>query len=468
MEDLPQTTAPRDAETTAPAQSNAAVSAPAGAAQLQQNNAAQLQQNDAAQLQQNNAAQLQQNDAAQLAGIGEMDVSAATAQLLRLTEEQANEAELASSAQDVENSEKLFGTKISAPKKLAIAAAVAAAFFISFMLGQFPMTPPEIIQTIAGYFPKMVMNGINSVGNFFLGIFDPSATPFPIDDTLTKQERVLFNIRLPRILLVMFVGASLSVAGAAYQGMFKNPLTSPDLLGASNGAALGACIGLLLGLAGGYVQLFAFLGGILAVALVLLLNKMVDYEPTLSLVLAGILVSSLFSAGMSMIKFMADADDKLPTITFWLMGSFSSVSASDFLVCLAPMLIGFALLISQAWKLNVLSFGDEEARAMGVNTKRVRLLVIAASTLITSASVAVAGVIGWIGLVIPHLSRAIVGPNYKKLLPTSIFVGAVFLLIVDNFARLMATVEIPIGILTAILGVPFFVVIFKRNMKGWR
>ena len=392
-------------------------------------------------------------------------VTDATAQLLRLTSE--SEADQPVSEDDRNRAKGYFDTKISLVRKVCIALAVCAAFFISFMLGQFPLTPVEIVQTTIGYLPQLFTNCVNTVGDFFLGVFDPSASLLPIDDTLTKQERVLFNIRLPRILLVMFVGAALSMAGAAYQGMFKNPLTSPDLLGASNGAALGACIGLLLGLAGGYVQLFAFLGGIIAVTLVLLLNRVVNYEPTLSLVLAGILVSSLFSAGMSIIKFMADADDKLPTITFWLMGSFSSVNMSDFLVCLLPMLVGFTMLLSQAWKLNVVSFGDEEARSLGVNTKRVRLVVIAASTLITSASVAVAGVIGWIGLVIPHLARAIVGPNYKKLLPTSIFVGAVFLLIVDNFARLMATVEIPIGILTAILGVPFFVVIFKRNLKGW-
>ena len=216
------------------------------------------------------------------------------------------------------------------------------------------------------------------------------------------------------------------------------------------------------------MQLFAFVGGMLAVSMAVWLNKAVDYDPTLGLVLAGILVSTLFQSGMSMVKFLADADDKLPTITFWLMGSFASINTRDLLMCLAPMAVGFCILVSQAWKLNVLSFGDEEARAMGVKTRSTRLLVIFASTLITSASVAVAGIVGWIGLVIPHLARAIVGPNYKVLLPTSMFVGAVYLLIVDNIARLAMTVEVPIGILTAILGVPFFVVIFKHNMRGWR
>lgn len=342
-----------------------------------------------------------------------------------------------------EAADKTFGSKVSFKIKLLILLAVVAAFFFSFMMGKYAMTPVEVCQTFWAHF------------------FDPANVD-------PKMDRVLFRIRLPRVGVVMLVGAALAVAGASYQGMFKNPLTSPDLLGASAGASLGACLALLWGLAGEYVQLFAFLGGMLAVGMAVWLNRQVDYDPTLGLVLAGILVSTLFQSGMSMVKFLADADDKLPTITFWLMGSFANVNAGDFLMSLLPMLIGFVILMSQSWKLNVLSFGDEEARAMGVKTRSTRLLVIFASTLITSASVAVAGIVGWIGLVIPHLARAIVGPNYKVLLPCSMVVGAVYLLLVDNIARLAMTVEVPIGILTAILGVPFFVVIFKHNMKGWR
>lgn len=342
-----------------------------------------------------------------------------------------------------EAADKTFASKVTLKVKLLILLAVVVAFFFSFMMGKYAMTPVEVCQTFWAHF------------------FDPANVD-------PKMDRVLFRIRLPRVGVCMLVGAALAVAGASYQGMFKNPLTSPDLLGASAGASLGACLALLWGLAGEYVQLFAFAGGMLAVGMAVWLNHQVDYDPTLGLVLAGILVSTLFQSGMSMVKFLADADDKLPTITFWLMGSFANVDASDFLMCLAPMLIGFVILMSQSWKLNVLSFGDEEARAMGIKTGRTRLLVIFASTLITSASVAVAGIVGWIGLVIPHLARAIVGPNYKVLLPCSMVVGAVYLLLVDNIARLAMTVEVPIGILTAILGVPFFVVIFKHNMKGWR
>ena len=339
---------------------------------------------------------------------------------------------------------KTFDTRIPLRTKWLIAAALVAAFFISFSLGKYAaISPIDLVRSLLGSLTGAEMA-------------DP------------KMELVLYNIRFPRIVVVMLVGAALSTAGASYQGMFKNPLTSPDLLGASAGASLGACIALLLNQGGAVVQVAAFAGGMVAVGIAVWLNKFVNYDPTLGLLLAGILVSTLFQSGRSLVKLLADASDQLPTITFWLMGSFAAIDQNDMQRCVIPIAIGFVILLSQSWKLNVLSFGDEEARTLGVNTNRTRLLVILGATLITSVSVAMAGVVGWIGLVIPHLARAIVGPNYKVLLPTSMFVGAVYLLIVDDIARLVAPVEIPIGILTAIMGVPFFVIIFKRNMKGWR
>lgn len=340
-----------------------------------------------------------------------------------------------------------FDKRLRLPLKLGLGGALLAALLVSFALGRFPVTPLELIQGIYNHFinPGLVAS----------------------DFTLGKIDRVIFEIRLPRILLVILVGAGLSVAGASYQGMFKNPLVSPDILGASAGASLGACLGMLFNLPVYFIQLSAFAGGIAAVGMAVWVNRVVRYDPILGLVLGGILVSTLFSAGMSLVKYLADAQDKLPEITFWLMGSFSSINSRDLLWGFVPFLAGFVILLLQGWQLNVLSFGDEEARAMGVNTRRTRLLVIVASTLLASASVAVAGVVGWIGLVIPHLARAIVGPNYRVLLPTAMFIGASYLLIVDDIARLATAVEIPIGILTAILGVPFFVVIFRRNMRGW-
>ena len=339
----------------------------------------------------------------------------------------------------VEAANKIFNTKVSLRVKLLIAAALIIVFVVSFGLGTYFVSPSDIIRSLLGFDMADVNVGI-----------------------------VLYKLRFPRIVVVMLVGAALSIAGASYQGMFKNPLTSPDLLGAAAGASFGACIALLMNQGGVVVQICAFIGGMVAVGIAVNLNKLVNYDPILGLVLAGILVSTLFGSGTSLIKFLADANYSLPVITFWLMGSFADIDQNDLVRCLIPMIIGFVVLLSQSWKLNILSFGDEEARSMGVNTNRTRLLVILAATLLTSISVAMAGIVGWIGLVIPHLARAIVGPNYKVLLPTSMFVGAVYLLIVDDIARLIATVEIPIGILTSIMGVPFFVIIFKRNMKGWR
>lgn len=365
--------------------------------------------------------------------------------------------------------------------KVGIGAALLAIVVVSFALGRYPITPAELVQTLPAvannaladflaYTQLLVPSfdgGIHlqpagqSIGQM-LGV---SIAQVPVDQNVATA---LLNIRLPRILVVLLAGAALAVAGASYQGMFKNPLVSPDILGASAGASLGACLALLWDMPNVMVQLFAFCGALLAVGGAVWINRMVNrYDAILGLVLGGMLVSTLFQSGTSLVKFMADANDKLPTITFWLMGSFASVNERDFAMVVVPMLLGFTLLMAQRWKLNVLSFGEEEARSLGINTRRVRTIVIFASTLVVACSVAVSGIVGWVGLVIPHLARAIVGPNYRVLLPTSMLIGAGYLLLVDDLCRLLSTVEFPIGILTSILGVPFFIFIFRRNMKGW-
>lgn len=342
--------------------------------------------------------------------------------------------------------------------KWSIGVFLIVVILASFALGRYPVSPSELVTTLFA----AAQNGI---ANFMNGHFGTDMATVAIDP---RMQTALLNIRLPRILVVMLVGAALSVSGAAYQGMFKNPLVSPDILGASAGASFGACLAMLLGLSNIFVQVFAFIGALIAVGGAVLMNGLVNkYDALLGLVLGGMLVSTLFESGTSLIKFMADADDKLPAITFWLMGSFSRVGPDDFWMIIVPMIAGFGLLLIERWKLNVLSFGEEEAKSLGVNVNRVRLVVIFASTLIVACSVAVSGVVGWVGLVIPHLARSLVGPNYKVLLPASMVIGASYLLIVDNIARLMSTTEIPIGILTAIIGVPFFIVIFRHNIKGW-
>ena len=343
---------------------------------------------------------------------------------------------------DDQMAEAHFNTSVSFWVKGGITLLLFILIVASFSIGRYPISPVELVQTL------------------YATLFDPEAVN-------AQMQTALLNIRLPRIITVVLVGAALSCAGAAYQGMFKNPLVSPDLLGASAGASLGACLALVLNLPNTMVQLFAFIGGMTAVACVVWLNKVIRYDELLGLILGGILVSTLFQSGVSLLKFMADSNDKLPELTFWLMGGFSRVDQGDLFAILIPMAAGFAILMLERWKLNVLSFGEEEAKSLGINTKRVRLIVIFAATLIVSVSVSVSGVVGWVGLVIPHLARAVVGPNYRLLIPASMVIGASYLLIVDNLCRMLLSLEIPIGILTAIIGVPFFLIIFKHNMKGW-
>ena len=358
----------------------------------------------------------------------------------------------------------LFDLRLSGRKKLLIALGVLVVVAGSYCLGRYSSNIADVAR---GTYEGVVV--------FFLNLQAGCAWDFSQMDfanpayaaTDASLNAALFQIRLPRIVVVFLVGGALSVAGASYQGMFKNPLVSPDLLGASAGASFGACLAMLLNLPNAFIQLFAFAGGMVAVGCVVGLNRAIRGDAMLGLILGGILVGTLFQSGTSIIKLVADADDKLPQITFWLMGSFAGVTLADFLVVLLPMLIGFTLLMSQRWKLNVLSFGEEEARSLGINTGRTRLIVIFGATLLASCSVAVAGIIGWIGLVVPHLARAIVGPNYRLLLPTTLAVGAAFLLVVDDVARLAYATEIPIGLLTSILGVPFFIFIYRKNMRGW-
>ena len=354
-------------------------------------------------------------------------------------------------------SAELLDRKVEPWIKIAIGIALLGIVLVSFALGRYPISPVELISTLGGL-------ANNALANFAAHF----GVAIPHVEVNQQMATALMNIRLPRILVVMLVGAALAVAGASYQGMFKNPLVSPDILGASAGASFGACLALLFDMSNSMVQLFAFIGAMVAVGGAVWMNKMVNkYDALLGLVLGGMLVTTLFQSFTSLVKFMADANDKLPAITFWLMGSFSRINQTDLTVIVAPMLAGFVLLMLERWKLNVLSFGEEEARSLGVNTGRVRLIVIFASTLIVACSVAVSGIVGWVGLVIPHLARSIAGPNYKVLLPTSMFIGAGYLLIVDDLCRLMASTEIPIGILTAIIGVPFFIFIFRHNIKGW-
>ena len=277
---------------------------------------------------------------------------------------------------------------------------------------------------------------------------------------------VLINIRLPRIIMACLVGCCLSCAGAAYQGVFQNPMASPDILGASNGAAFGAALGIILGLGTKWMTLSAFIISIITVVIVFIIAQKAPGNKILNLILSGIMIGSFFSAGTSYIKLVADTTNELPAITYWLMGSLSGVKLSDFnLIVILAMVIGCGTLMALRWKINILTLGDEEASTLGINTKRLRLIVIIAATLVTAASIAVSGVIGWVGLVIPHLTRKLVGHDYRKLIPASMLTGAIFLLIVDDISRNLLATEIPIGILTAFVGAPFFVYLLIKRDK---
>lgn len=289
----------------------------------------------------------------------------------------------------------------------------------------------------------------------------------PIDQVWTDQQATLFfNVRLPRIVLASLVGASLSAAGAAFQGTFRNPLVSPDVLGASQGAALGAALALLAGAGASTVSLWAFLCAMATVLVVMAVSHgSRASEHALTVVLVGVMVSSLCQAGVSFAKLVADPTDQLPAITYWLMGSLASARLSDIAFVLPPMVLGTLALIVLRWRINLLTMGDDEARAMGVDARRTRAVVMVAATLLTAASVSVSGMIGWVGLVVPHITRMVVGCDYRKLLPASMLFGASFLLAVDNVSRLAYSAEIPLGILTAFLGAPFFLYLILRRRR---
>lgn len=275
---------------------------------------------------------------------------------------------------------------------------------------------------------------------------------------------VLFQIRLPRIAAAICVGAALSAAGAAYQNLFRNPLVSPDILGVSHGAGLGAVIGILIGAPVVTIELLGFITGSVTVILVAALAwSLRERGDVLMLVLAGIVVGSIAAAAISLVKLVADPYSQLPMITYWLLGSLASVRPSDLAVVVPTVLVGLVPLYLLRWRITVMSCGDDDARALGIDVRRTRQVVIAAATLITAAVVAISGVIGWVGLMVPHMARLLVGPRFDRLLPTSILIGASFMIAVDTLARTAATIEIPIGVLTALVGGGLFVWLMTRR-----
>jgi iron complex transport system permease protein len=286
--------------------------------------------------------------------------------------------------------------------------------------------------------------------------------------TPSPGEIVFGRVRLPRVAAGLLVGAALAGAGAAYQTLFRNPLVSTDILGVASGAGLGAVAGILMSLPVAGIQGLAFAGGLVTVALVYLIaSALRGHDRTLVLVLGGVVVGALAGACISLVKILADPYDQLPAITFWLLGSLAGVKLDDLAVAAPLVLVGLVPLALFRWRIGVLSLGDDEARALGVDVAKLRGGVIAAATLMTASVVAISGVIGWIGLMIPHIARMLVGPNFSRLLPAAMLLGAAFMLVVDTAARSLARVETPLGILTAVLGAPFFLWLLARGRKTW-
>lgn len=316
---------------------------------------------------------------------------------------------------------------------------------VSLTLGKFPISCSDIYEVV-------------------------SVTFFGKDYAINPaMQTVLFEVRLPRILAAVLIGGSLSVSGAAYQGIFNNPLVSPDILGATAGASLGAAIGIIFSWSIIGIQISSFLTGILAVAVTWFVStKVRQNNQVLVLVLSGMLVGTIFNSFVSLIKYIADPYNKLPAINFWLLGSLTAIDMEDVIILFIISLLSLIPLYLMRWNLNVLSFGDEEAQTLGIDTNKIRLVIILFSTLLTASAVAVCGTIGWVGLVIPHLSRNIAGPNYKVLLPSSFFMGGAFLLIVDTISRTIFSIDVPLGIITSLIGAPFYLWLLARSRRGWK
>ncbi len=279
-------------------------------------------------------------------------------------------------------------------------------------------------------------------------------------------QTIVWDIRMPRAILGALVGACLAVSGASFQGLFRNPLVSSGILGVTSGAGFGAALAILLFNTTAPIYIFAFLFGGLAVLCSFLIGRVYNKTPTIMLVLGGTIVSSVFSALISFTKYVADPSNELPTIVFWLMGSLASARYQDIMLAGIPMLMGIIGLLAIRWRINVLSMGDKEAHTLGINTRLNKGIVIVCATLATAGAVCVSGIIGWVGLVIPHIGRMLVGNDNRILIPTSLSLGACFLILVDNLGRMLTGSEIPLGILTALVGGPFFVYLLKSTKGG--
>jgi len=359
--------------------------------------------------------------------------------------------EMKTSAERSDTNENSRGKRSLPPgaQTLAVVTAILGTLGLSMVIGRYSLSPATVLGVLWESLQGLVLP--NVVG------------------TTTETERaVVLAIRLPRAATAMLVGAALATSGATLQGLFRNPLVSPGILGVSAGAGLGASLAILLvGYRAWVIQLSAFAFGMGAVLLAMLIGGSSRTRSMLMMVLAGVIVGALAEACISFVKFVADPEDTLPAIVHWLMGSLAGVTRVSLLRVVVPIVSGTALLIAMRWRINLLSLGDSEARSLGVSVGPSRWLAIGAATITTGAAVSVAGVVGWVGLVIPHIARMLVGADHRRLIPFSAVLGAVYLALIDNVARTVTTGEIPLGILNALVGAPFFALLLRRTGGRW-
>jgi iron complex transport system permease protein len=338
-------------------------------------------------------------------------------------------------------------TRIVTIHALAVAAALLMVL-VSLGVGRFPISAMEVLSLVSA------------------ALFGGTA------NAPENADLILFSIRGPRIVAAFAVGAALAAAGAAYQNLFRNPLVSPDILGVSSGAALGAVLGIFMALPLIAIQGLAFIGGLSAVAAIYLIGSSLarthGHDAMLTLILSGVVIGSLLGSGIALTKYLADPYNQLPAMTYWLLGSFASVTKKDLVVALPMIVLAMLPLLALRWRINLLALPDDEARALGQDVRRLRLIVIVAATLMTAASVAICGIIGWVGLVVPHAVRLLIGAEFSRLLPLTMLIGGTFMLLIDTIGRTVAQIEIPPGVLTAALGTPVFIWLMVATFRRAR
>ena len=310
---------------------------------------------------------------------------------------------------------------------------------VSICLGRFFIAPEDVVKIIVNIF-------------------------YPLDPTWNEQAAsVIYTIRLPRVIAAILIGAALAISGASYQSVFKNPLVAPDMLGVSSGACVGAALAILSGMPQFGIQIAAFVGGLTAVCVAVMIPRIIGKNTIVMLVLSGIIVSGLTNSLLGIIKYLADADTELPAITYWQMGSLVSVVWDNILYSGIPIIAGVLFMLAIRWRMNILTLNDEEAHMLGKETAWLRYAIVLCATILTACSVCISGTVGWIGLVVPHFSRMLVGPNNQRLLPLAVILGAIFLLMVDTVSRASMNAEIPLSILTGLIGAPFYFYLLIRQ-----